>query len=414
MIDDVVAFLEGDTRAASSRLEARMLKAAERLQFERAAGYRRQLDAMEEISERQRVSGLSGDDRDMVGLARDQNEACGVILRVRDGRVMGKEHHVLGNVADASDGEALSLFLTRYYLRADRFPPQLLAPFDFDDRSLVETAIQQQAGHVVEIHVPQRGEKAKQVKLAARNARYQLEERRLREQNETERASEAVVELKDSLALARTPRRIACVDISTIQGEDSVGSVVTFLNGAPRKAGYRRFRVKYAEGQDDFAMMAEVVERYFRGLLDHDEPLPDLLLIDGGKGQLNAARAVLEEFGALPDLDIAGLAKREEEIYLPERKEPVWLPRRSRGLQTMQHIRNEAHRFAVSYHRKLHNRRLIRSELDDIPGIGPKRRATLLHHFQSVDRLRHSPADEIAKIPGFSIALAERVKAALE
>jgi excinuclease ABC subunit C len=414
MIDDVVAFLEGDTQAAASRLEARMLKAAERLQFERAAGYRRQLDALQEISERQRVAGLSGDDRDIVGLARDQNEACGVILRVRDGRVMGKEHHVLGNVVGASDGEALSLFLTRYYLRADRFPRELLAPFDFDDRSLVETAIRQQAGHAVEIHVPQRGEKAKQVKLAARNARYQLEERRLREQNETERASEAIVELKDSLGFTRTPRRIACVDISTIHGEDSVGSVVTFFNGAPRKAGYRRFRVKYAEGQDDFAMMAEVVERYFRGLLDHDEPLPDLLLIDGGKGQLNAARTVLEELGALPDLDVAGLAKREEEIYLPERKEPVWLPRRSRGLQTMQHIRNEAHRFAVSYHRKLHSRRLIGSELDEVPGIGPKRRAALLHHFQSVDQLRHVPADEIAKIPGFSVALAERVKAALE
>ncbi|MEJ2153067.1 MAG: excinuclease ABC subunit UvrC, partial [Gemmatimonadota bacterium] len=414
MIDDVVAFLEGDTQAAASRLEARMLEAAERLQFERAAGYRRQLDALQEISERQRVAGLSGDDRDIVGLARDQNEACGVILRVRDGRVMGKEHHVLGNVAGASDGEALSLFLTRYYLRADRFPRELLAPFDFDDRPLVETAIRQQAGHIVEIHVPQRGEKAKQIKLAVRNARYQLEERRLREQNETERASEAVVELKDSLGLARIPRRIACVDISTIHGEDSVGSVVTFFNGAPRKAGYRRFRVKYAEGQDDFAMMAEVVERYFRGLLDHDEPLPDLLLIDGGKGQLNAARAVLKELGALPDVDVAGLAKREEEIYLPERKEPVWFPRRSRGLQTMQHLRNEAHRFAVSYHRKLHSRRLIGSELDEVPGIGPKRRAALLHHFQSVDQLRHVPVDEIAKVPGFSVALAERVKAALE
>jgi excinuclease ABC subunit C len=203
------------------------------------------------------------------------------------------------------------------------------------------------------------------------------------------------------------------VDISTIHGEDSVGSVVTFANGAPRKAGYRHFRIKYAEGQNDFAMMAEVVERWFKGRLDHGEPLPDLLVIDGGKGQLGAARQVLEELGVIEEVDTIGLAKREEEIYLPGRPEPVWIPRRSKALQVVQHVRNEAHRFAVSYHRKLHARRVVGSELDSVPGIGPKRRAALLHHFRSVERIRETSADEIAKVPGFSAALAERVKAAL-
>ena len=184
-------------------------------------------------------------------------------------------------------------------------------------------------------------------------------------------------------------------------------------NGAPRKAGYRRFRIKYVEGQDDFAMMAEVTERYFRGLLDHGDDPPDLLVIDGGKGQLGAARAVLAELGALDDVDTLALAKREEEIWLPGRRDPVWLPRRSRALQLVQHIRNEAHRFAVAYHRTLRSKRTIASELDAVPGIGPRRRAALLHHFRSVDRLRETPVEEIARVPGFSTALAERVKEAI-
>ena len=413
MIDEVVRFLEGETRAASRMLERRMKAAAERLQYERAAQYKRQLDQLEEIREGQRMTSLSGDDRDVVALARLGEEACGIILRIRGGRLLGKEHHVLGNVEGFTDGEVLSLFLTRYYLRSEAFPPELLLPFDFDDRPLIEEAVIRRAGRGVHVHVPQRGDKAKQLRLAERNALYQLEERRLREENATLRASDAIVELKEALALARLPRHIACVDISTIQGEDSVGSVVTFANGAPRKAGYRHFRIKYVEGQNDFAMMAEVVERYFKGLLDHDEPLPELLVIDGGKGQLGAAREVLEELGALEDVETIGLAKREEEIYLPGRAEPIWMPRRSKALQVIQHVRNEAHRFAISYHRKLHGRRLVGSELDDVPGIGPKRRAALLHHFRSVEQIRDTSIGEIAKVPGFSTALAERVKAAL-
>ena len=299
-------------------------------------------------------------------------------------------------------------------LRADRFPAEVLVPFDFEDRPLIEQVVRERAGRVVKLHVPQRGEKAKQVRLAEKNARYLLEERRLKARRETERASEAVLELQSELGLRRIPREIACVDVSTIQGRDSVGSVVTFRNGKPYKTGYRRFKIKYVEGQDDFAMMAEVVERYVRNLLDHDEPLPDLLVIDGGKGQLNAALAVLDETGVRDEMDVVGLAKREEELFLPGRKDPVWLPRRSPALQLVQHVRNEAHRFAITYHRKVRSKRTIASELDEIEGIGPKRRAALLHHFGSVARLREEPVEEIAKVPGFSDALAARVKAALE
>jgi excinuclease ABC subunit C len=413
MIDDVVRFLEGDTRAATRMLERRMEGAAGRLQFERAAQYKRQIDQLEEIRDGQRMTSLAGDDRDVVAMARLGEEACGIVLRIREGRLLGKEHHVLGNVEGSSDGEILSLFLTRYYLRSETFPPELLLPFDFDDRYLIEEALLQEAGRAVRLHVPQRGDKARQVRLAERNALYQLEERRLRAEDQTQRASDAIVELKESLGLARLPRRIACVDISTIHGEDSVGSVVTFANGAPRKAGYRHFRIKYAEGQNDFAMMAEVVERWFKGLLDHGEPLPDLLVIDGGKGQLGAARQVLDELGVLEEVDTIGLAKREEEIYRSGRPAPIWLARRSKALQVVQHVRNEAHRFAVSYHRKLHGKRVVGSELDSVPGIGPKRRAALLHHFRSVERIRETSIDEIAKVPGFSAALAERVKSAL-
>ena len=413
MIDEVVRFLGGDTRAARRALEERMRRASERLQFERAAGYKRQVDQLEEIRERQRVSSLGGEDRDVIGFARVGDDACGLILEVREGRMLGKEHHLMGNVEGADEGEILSLFLTRYYLRADHFPPAVMLPFDFEDRPLVEELVRERAGRGVRLIVPARGEKVAQVRLANRNASLLLEERLLRAERETERARDDVIELQAALGLTRIPRRIACVDISTIQGRDSVGSVVTFENGSPRKAGYRRFRIKYVEGQDDFAMMAEVTERYFRGLLDRDEDPPDLLVVDGGKGQLGAARTVLAELGALDDVDTLGLAKREEEIWLPGRRDPVWLPRRSRALQLVQHIRNEAHRFAVSYHRTLRSRRTIASELDGVPGIGPKRRAALLHHFRSVDRIRATSVDEIAKVPGFSTALAGRVKEAL-
>jgi excinuclease ABC subunit C len=415
MISQVVSFLEGDTRAAERVVEARMRSAAERLQFERAAQYKRQLDQLSEIRDGQRMTSLSGDDRDVVGLARLGDEACGVVLRVREGRLLDQERLVLGNVEGAPDEEALSLFLTRYYARAQDLPSEVLVPFDFADRPLLEEAVRRRADRGIVFRVPKRGDKARQVALAEKNALLYLEERRLHAEARTERAADNVLELQAELRLTRIPRRIACVDISTIQGTDSVGSIVTFENGKPRKAGYRKFRIKYiVEGQDDFAMMAEVVERYFRGLLDHGEALPDLLVIDGGKGQLSAARGVLEEMGVLDEIDTIAIAKREEEIYKPGGRDPVWLPRRSRALQLVQHIRNEAHRFAVAYHRSLRTKRTIASELDRVAGIGPRRRAALLVHFGSTDRIRQAPVDEIAKVPGFSTKLAERVKAALE
>ena len=413
MIGEVVRFLEGDTRAAERALKERMRRSSERLQYERAAGYQRQIHQLEEIRAGQRVSSLGGEDRDVIGLARVGDDACGLILDVRGGRMLGKEHHLLGNVEGAEEGAILSLFLTRYYLRREEFPSEVLLPLDFEDRPLVEELVRQRSGRAVRLRVPARGEKARQIRLANRNASLLLEERLLAASQETRRARDDVLELQSALGLARIPRRIACIDISTIQGRDSVGSVVTFENGVPRKAGYRRFKIKYVEGQDDFAMMAEVTDRYFRGLLDHGEELPDLLVIDGGKGQLGAARAVLGELGALEEIDTLGLAKREEEIWLPGRRDPLWLPRRSRALQLVQHIRNEAHRFAVTYHRSLRSKRTIASELDQVPGIGPKRRAALLHHFRSVDRIRDTSVDEIARVPGFSTALAERVKAAI-
>lgn len=420
MIDEVVRFLEGDTRAAERAIEARMRSAAERLDFERAALYKRQLQQLADIREGQRVTSLSGDDRDVIGFARLGDEACGLVLRVRDGRVLDQERLVLGNVDGAEDAEALTLFLTRHYGRVQDLPREVLVPFDFPDRVLLEEAVRRRDARggarvrAVAFRVPKRGDKARQVALANKNARLHLEERRLSAERGTERAADQVLELQVGLGLRRIPRRIACVDISTIQGTDSVGSIVTFENGKPRKAGYRRFRIKYVEGQDDFAMMAEVVERYFRGLLDHDEPLPDLLVVDGGKGQLSSARAVLEELGLLDEIDTIALAKREEEIWLPAARDPIWLPRRSRVLRLVQHVRNEAHRFAIAYHRSLRSKRTIASELDRVSGIGPRRRAALLVHFGSIERIRQAPIEEIARVPGFSTTLVERVKTALE
>jgi excinuclease ABC subunit C len=256
--------------------------------------------------------------------------------------------------------------------------------------------------------VPRRGQKLKLLRLAEQNASLLLEEEALKGSGDGRRAADVVRALQRELGLASLPRRIACFDVSTIQGADPVGACVVFDDGEPRKGEYRRFRIQYVEGQDDFAMIAEIVGRYFRGRLEGEEDLPDLVVIDGGKGQLGSALAVLRELG-LEDLPTLALAKQDEEIYLAGRSDALVLPRRSEALRLLQRVRNEAHRFAVAYHRKRRQARTLISEVETIPGVGPRRRKALLTRFGSLDRVRAATPEDVAQVPGLSLAMARRI-----
>jgi excinuclease ABC subunit C len=264
----------------------------------------------------------------------------------------------------------------------------------------------------VRVRVPRRGAKRKLVELAERNAFLLLEEETLRGAADAERAADVVRALQRELGLPRLPRSVACFDVSTLQGADPVGACVVFENGSPRKSEYRRFRIRYVEGQDDFAMIAEIVGRWLRGRLEGGEDLPDLLVVDGGKGQLGSALGVLAELG-VEDVPVVALAKQDEEIYVAGRTEPLVLPRRSEALRLLQRARDEAHRFAVAYHRHRRAARTLVSGVDEIPGVGARRRRALLSRFGSVDRLRAATPEEIAELPGFSLRTAERILAHL-
>lgn len=407
MIRELVAFLDGRTSEVVRRVRERMQDAAEKLDFERAAELRDALRHLQQMEEPAVVVQVEGGDRDVVGYARDGDDACVALLRVRDGRLLSREHRFLENIDGRGDAEVLSAYLTQTYLSMDERAAELLVPHDFEDRALFEESLGRT--HVV---VPQRGIKRELIELAEQNARHLLEELKLSSEETDERAIDPVYELARVLELQRLPRSFVCFDISTAQGTDTVGSCVWFENGRPRRAEYRKFRVKTVEGTDDFASMNEVVTRYFTRRLEDGKPLPDLVVVDGGKGQLGAAREALHAL-ALDTLPLVSLAKREEEVFIPGRSESVRMPRRSAALRMLQRARDEAHRFAITYNRKRRTMRTVTSELLKVPGVGPSRRRALLTRFGSVQGVREAGLDEIAALPGFSHASAARLLEAL-
>ncbi|HXF95805.1 MAG TPA: excinuclease ABC subunit UvrC, partial [Gemmatimonadales bacterium] len=404
MIDDVVLFLEGRTAEVRARLRERMLEASGRLDFERAAQLRDALKWLDQVEQPQPIETVGGGDADAVGFARDGDDACGVVLRVRDGRLVAREHRFLERVEHEREEAVLSAFLVRYYLPLDQRARRVLLPFAPDDLAALE-----ELAPGVEWHVPQRGTNARLVELADQNARHLLDSLMIESFDIEERAADPVFALGRDLGLAAVPRSLVCLDISTNQGRDTVGSLVWFEAGRPKKAEYRRYRIKRPEGrQDDYAALHEVVTRFLTRRRDEQKPLPDLMVVDGGKGQLAAALEAARALG-MTDLPIVSLAKREEEIFLPGQPAPLRLSRRSPSLRLLQRARDEAHRFAVSYSRKRRARRTITSELLLIPGIGPNRRRVLLERFGSLAGVRTATAAEIAALPGFSHTLAERV-----
>ena len=407
MIDEVLLYLDGRTDEVTRRVRERMEEASARLDFERAAELRNALRHLEQLEEPTVVVEVEGGDRDVIGYARDGDEACVVVLRIRAGRLLAREQQVLENLEGESDAAVLSAYLVRGYLPSLEHAGELLAPFEFDDRELIEQSLSRTA-----IRVPQRGPRRQLIDLAEQNARHLLEEQKLASFEADERAVDPVYELQRELGLTTVPRAIVCFDISTAQGTDTVASCVWFENGRPRRGEYRKFKIKTVEGTDDFASMREVVTRFFHRRIEEEKPLPDLVVIDGGKGQLAAARAALESLG-LGALQTVSLAKREEEVFVPGRGESLRLSRRSPGLRLLQRVRDEAHRFAITYNRKRRAMRTVTSELLKIPGIGPQRRRALLHAFGSVQGVRDANEADIARVPGFSAASARRVLEAL-
>jgi excinuclease ABC subunit C len=403
MMDDVLLFLEGKTLEVRQHLRERMLSASEALDYERAAQLRDALRWVDQIEHPQTVELVGGGDADAIGFARDGDDACGAVLRVRDGKLIARDHCFLENAEHAPEGAVLAAFLVRCYLPLEGRARRVLLPFAPEDLdALGELAPE------VEWHVPQRGSNARLAEIADQNARYLLDGLKIESFDIDERAADPVFALGRDLGLAVVPRAFACVDISTNQGRDTVGSLVWFEGGRPKKSEYRRFRIRGPGLQDDFAAIREVVTRYLTRRRDEAKSLPDLIVVDGGRGQLGAALDAARDVG-YPALPIVGIAKREEEVFLPGRADPLKLSRRSPSLRLIQRARDEAHRFAVSFSRKRRAQRTLTSELLAIPGIGPTRRRVLLERFGSLAGVKTATRAEIAALPGFSGTLAERI-----
>ncbi len=412
-VDAVVRVLSGDVAAVQAEAEAEMHKASDAMDFERAAHWRDVLAGLDGIARQQRVQAVGGGDRDVLGLARDGPLNVASTLRVRGGVLIGRDTHTITGADDASDAQLVARSLAHAYLSGGshqlrQLPQEILLPTDFADRELFQAALAARGGRSVRLHVPKRGAKARLVDLAVANARHVLDDRVRKGGAGGPGTDEVLYELQDFLGLKVVPRLIACFDVSHIQGADAVASAVTFLNGAPHKAGYRHMRIRGGWGNDDYRSMAEAVTRYFRRAASADGPLADLVVVDGGRGQLSAARQALDAL-ELGDITLAALAKREEKVFLHGRRAWLRIPRTARSLHLLQRIRDEAHRFAVHYNRKLRSRRTVRSELADIPGIGPRRQQALLSRFGSLKGVRQASAAEIGRVPGFSEAMGVKI-----
>jgi excinuclease ABC subunit C len=407
MIDEVLFFLEGKADEVVRRVRARMEHAAETLDFERAAELRDVLTHLQRMEEPTVVLEVEGGDRDIIGYARDGDDACVAMLRIRGGKLVARDHRLLENVEDEPDSAVLSAFLVRSYLHSESRAPELILPFDFDDREALAASLDGTT-----IRVPQRGTRRELADLAEQNARHLLEEFKLAALEADERAADPVYELQRELGLLRVPRTLVCFDISHAQGKDTVASCVWFENGRPRRSEYRKFKVTSVDGIDDFASMREIVTRYFARRVEEQRPLPDLTVIDGGKGQLSSALDALEAIG-LGAQQLISLAKREEEVFVPGRSDSIRISKRSPALRLLQQARNEAHRFAITFQRQQRAARTITSELLKIPGVGPTKRRALLHTFGSVQGVRDASIEAIAAVPGFSEVSARRILVAL-
>jgi len=419
IIDGVVNFLSGDTRTIERELQEKMHGAAEAERFEEAARYRNRLFAIRRLTERQGVEKRSGD-VDVLGLAVDGDKAAVQIFPLRGGKMIDRYGFHLENVEGQDVAELLETFAVEYYGSAPSVPPQIVVPRGAGDLSALEEFLSERRGSRVEVRAAERGEKRRLQELAAQNAQLALDSESYQTEQKRLRRVEALEELREALNLESLPIRIECFDISNIQGSEVVGSMVVFQDAIAKKVHYRKFAVRDLDGQDDFAAMAQVIERRFARMRDpadeeYDEgfsAVPNLVVIDGGKGQLSAALAAMQRFD-LPRVAVIALAKRVEEVFLPGRPEPVLLDRHSPGLQLLQRIRDEAHRFAVGFHRQRRDARARESIFDTLEGVGPARRRALLRHFGSAERVLAASQEELEGVPGVPAKTARSIYAQL-
>jgi len=397
-------FLRGHSEALVGELRNNMESLSENRRYEEASVVRDQISSIRKISERQHAVDPGGADEDAVAIAREGSSACGVVLRVREGRIISSEAFMMPVLPADVITEIYEDFIKLYYSTSLDIPPGILAQYELPERKLICRWLKERSGQAVSISVPSRGHRRKLVGLAEKNAASRL----LTLRGKKVSAGIVLGNLKKSLGLPSTPSRIEAFDISNIQGSVAVGSMVTFVDALPLKSGFRHFRIRTVDETDDFAMMREVLLRRLERLKDGKSRRPDLILIDGGKGHVSAVMGVMEAIG-LSQINVIGLAKKNEEIFLPGVKDPVVLPRRSPGLKLLQRVRDEAHRFAVEYHRKLRSRGLLESDLDDIPGVGKYRKIQLLVSFGSLTGLRKATEEEIAAVPGFGPATARKI-----
>lgn len=438
VIEQVILFLEGKSDDVLRRLRKQMTDAAEAMEYERAAQIRDQLRSIERTVERQMVSTTRNEDVDIFGLARDGDQALVQVFFVRGTQMIGRDQYAVEGVRDETDGAVLTNFLLQYYEGAQYIPKLVAIPHEAEDRDAMEQLLSEKRGSLVEVRVPERGEKKRLVELATDNAKEALALARVKWMADANKTEQALEQLREELALPDIPHRIECYDNSNIQGTNPVSSMVVFIDGKPANNQYRRFKVKTIEGANDFATMQEILRRRFgrhAKVVESSRPkvesvdeepqssvlepqaseswdLPDLVIIDGGKGQLSAAVQTMRELG-VHHIPAVGLAKRFEELFGPDEDEPIVLPRGSEALYLVQRIRDEAHRFAITFHRQVRQKSSIQSALDTIPGIGPKRKRALLKKFGSVKQIREADVEEIASTVGFTMALAEKVKAEL-
>ena len=432
IIEQVTRFLEGRPGDVIQNIRVEMREASDALEFEGAAVMRDRIRAVERVLERQKITNIRQGDIDVIGFAREQDEACVQVFSIRGGHLLGRENFILEHAADEEDRDVIRDFLQQFYGRSMQIPQAIFLPVGIRGAELLRMWLRERRGGSVTLSVPKIGEKRRLVELAGNNARQGLQDHRLRHLDSQQRAQVALTELADVLDLDSAPVRIECYDISNIQGAYTVGAMAVFVSGLPSTGDYRRFRIKSVDGPNDFASLQEMLMRRLKRLseqraetetgeqkdsdgqaesdaLDSWGVKPDLLVIDGGKGQLNAVLEVLANL-ALHDIPILGLAKQREEIFLPGESNPITLAERSEARKLLQRIRDEAHRFAITYHRTIRSKHSFGSLLDKIPGIGTKRKVALLQHFGSVDAIREAPVEVLASAPKMNRSVAQKIK----
>ena len=411
IIKEVILFLEGKQDLLVQDLRNKMKEASQQLQYEKAALLRDQIHALEQVVENQRIAVTVRGDEDAIALAQTKDLAYVEIFFIRNNKLVGRDYALLDGIRDEEPGQIMTSFVKQYYSSTSSIPPLILLQYPIDEPDIIAGWLSNQRGASVELRVPQRGIKKQLMDIVEENARqglalYQAKQSKLIE------SALVLEELKERLGLPRMPLRIEGYDISNIRGNQAVGSMAVFTKGQSRRAHYRRFRIKSVSGIDDYAMIQEVLRRRFKRSLANDDKwsaMPDLILIDGGKGHLNAALQILQEL-ELNSIPAAGLAKENEEVFVPGRSEPLNIPRTSAALHLLQRVRDEAHRFALGYHKKLRHKESIASALDSIPGIGPKRKKSLLKKFGSVRSIKEASIDELSLVPGITSTLAEKIK----